>query len=554
MDDLASPQLDEKAIQDRLRLLEQRIRRIEARLELIPLPDGAGPGSPDNRQTAALESDGIPEHSLEQGIGEFGLGWIGTVVLFLGIVFLMTYAFAGGHRILGCVMGYAAAAGLYLAASHWQKAVPHLSRTTVASSLLLLYYVTARLHFFDDVPVVASERVSLIVLSAVVAGIFALGILRGSQALSGLALLLGLYTALLSDSPSATFAVAALASATAAFLAIRAGWRGLFLTAVPLVYAAHLLWLAGNPLSVNAIPAVHEYSLVWLILCAVMFSVPALLVASERALDGVWISAILVNTAGFSLAVSAVCFVHFPNRYPPIYLGLAAGCLVLSTVHWVRRHEELVASIYACFGFLALSIAIYGYAGVPTAFLWLSLQSLLVVSMALWFRSRVLVVSNSLIYFCILVLYLTISGLSDWVNFSFALVALASARVMNWKKERLTLRTDMLRNIYLVLAFGLVLFSIYRAVPSQYLSLTWTAAAVGYFVLSVILKNIKYRWMSMFTMLITIVYLFMVDLARLSSITRVAAFLFLGLIALLISVFYTKYRHLLTKSQAGGRQ
>jgi uncharacterized membrane protein len=62
-----------------------------------------------------------------------------------------------------------------------------------------------------------------------------------------------------------------------------------------------------------------------------------------------------------------------------------------------------------------------------------------------------------------------------------------------------------------------------------------------------ILKNIKYRWMALFTLGITILYLFLVDLGRLDPRFRVAAFLFLGVMALIISLFYSRIRRLIGK-------
>jgi uncharacterized membrane protein len=46
-------------------------------------------------------------------------------------------------------------------------------------------------------------------------------------------------------------------------------------------------------------------------------------------------------------------------------------------------------------------------------------------------------------------------------------------------------------------------------------------------------------------MLVTVVYLFLVDLASLDPRYRVAAFLFLGVMAVMISLYYTRIRKLL---------
>jgi hypothetical protein len=198
---------------------------------------------------------------------------------------------------------------------------------------------------------------------------------------------------------------------------------------------------------------------------------------------------------------------------------------------------------------MALSIAIYGYAAIPDSFLWLAVQSLFVVSIALWYRSKILIVVNSVIYVGILIGYFAVSPSAHAVNFSFALVALASARVMNWQKARLTLRTDMLRNVYLAIAFVLIFYALYQAVPSEYVTLSWTMTAVGYFLLSYWLKSGKYRLMAISAMLVTVAYLFLVDLASLDPRVRVAAFMFLGLMAVMISLYYTRIRRPLNRSR-----
>ena len=122
----------------------------------------------------------------------------------------------------------------------------------------------------------------------------------------------------------------------------------------------------------------------------------------------------------------------------------------------------------------------------------------------------------------------------------FAFVALASARILNWKKERLILKTDVLRNLYLVIAFFAVLYGLYHAVPGQYISLSWTMAAVAYFLMSILIHNVKYRWMAILTIIASVIYLFLVDLASLDIRYRVAALLFLAIISLGVSIFYTK--------------
>jgi hypothetical protein len=146
---------------------------------------------------------------------------------------------------------------------------------------------------------------------------------------------------------------------------------------------------------------------------------------------------------------------------------------------------------------------------------------------------------NSLLFLTILIIYLSSSKYINGVNYSFALVSLVSARIINWKKSRLQIKTDLIRNLYLFEGFIMVLYALFHSVPPQFVTLSWTMAALLYFLLSFILKNVKYRYMALGTMISTAFYLFIVDLARIEVVYRVLAFLFLAIISIGISIYYT---------------
>jgi hypothetical protein len=96
-----------------------------------------------------------------------------------------------------------------------------------------------------------------------------------------------------------------------------------------------------------------------------------------------------------------------------------------------------------------------------------------------------------------------------------------------------------MRNLYLVEGFIMVLYALFHAVPKQFITLSWTIAALLYFLLSFVLKNVKYRYMALGTMICSAFYLFLVDLAHIEIIYRVLALLFLAAISIGISIYYT---------------
>ncbi|MCF8304733.1 MAG: DUF2339 domain-containing protein, partial [Bacteroidales bacterium] len=163
------------------------------------------------------------------------------------------------------------------------------------------------------------------------------------------------------------------------------------------------------------------------------------------------------------------------------------------------------------------------------------------------FRSRFIVIMNSLLFILLLLIYLATAEQGNLMNISFSIVALMTARILNWKKQRLTIRTDVIRNLYLVIAFGMILFTLYHLVPGEYVALSWTISAVGYFIFSLILNNVKYRYLSLATMIAAAFYLFIVDLARIELVYRVIALFFLSVISIGLSFYYTKKHRAKTK-------
>ncbi|MFQ5628715.1 MAG: hypothetical protein ACE5I1_08140 [bacterium] len=532
-----------------LRSIETRISYIEEYLgieeEVSASPESLETGKPEEKEYARHEE----KSGFEFKFGQFGLAWLGSFVLLLGIVFLMTYTYAKGYTVLSSVLGYVATAGFFAIARKWRNSLPHLSAMLAIVSHLLLYYTTLRLHFFADQPLVENRIAAIILLLTAVGIQFYFAYRENSELLAGLAIFLGMATALFSDTTHFCLLLIAVFSALSVFMFLRQGWSRQVIATLLLAYLAHLLWLLNNPVMGRPIQAVtaHQNNLIYLFLYAVIFSWPSLLRERETISKSTVAALTFHNGGGFSVMSLLVVLAFFQANFVGIALAGTVFFLAFSMIQWQRTHRQFEPAFYACFGFTALTVAVFGYTKVPAAYFWLSLQSLLVVSMALWYRSRIIVVVNTFIYLVILLAYLVTEPAVNAVNFSFAVTALASARIMNWQKERLTLQTEMLRNMYLAVAFVAVLYGLYHAVPGHYVTLSWALAAVGYFLLSLWLHRIKYRWLAIFTMIAAVGYLFFVDLARLEAGYRVLAFLFLGLILLAGSLFYTKFRHRLKR-------
>ena len=197
---------------------------------------------------------------------------------------------------------------------------------------------------------------------------------------------------------------------------------------------------------------------------------------------------------------------------------------------------------YAMTGYAALSVAIFKASSVPAVFVWLSVQSVVVVATAIWFRSRFIVVANFLIYVAIVLGYIVVAERETGISLGFGLVALVSARILNWQQDRLELKTTLMRNAYLVGAWLVFPYALYHLVPGKHVGLAWVGLALGYYALNLLVQNQKYRWMGHATLLLTLCYVVVVGTSRFEPVYRVLSFLVLGTVLLVVSLVFTRLR------------
>ena len=242
----------------------------------------------------------------------------------------------------------------------------------------------------------------------------------------------------------------------------------------------------------------------------------------------------------YSLLMLVLVLSHFPETYVPVFTTISIYCIVYSILLKLYSPWKYSPALYALFGFFAISITINGIYHFPDSFLLLICQSFMVLVLALWYRSHIITLINTFLLLFLAIGYYNISGELNGVNFSIPAVAFLSARLINWQKERLNIKTDFIRNIYLLTLFFSLLYATYKGLPAQYITVTWLFIAGIYFGLSILVKSIKYRWMAMANLLVSAFYLFLVDMAKSDLLFRILAFLAFAIISIIISTYYVR--------------
>jgi len=533
-------EISNKEILKKLNELENRVSQIEFAINR-------------QKEPVAIEDTEVPEavrqikditdgSLLESKIGESGLAWLGNLVLFFGIVFLVEHIQKIGFQLLAPAFGFFAVGCIFFLSHYLKKNYPRMARIFNLNAYLLVFYVILGLHFFTADPLVKNYFFSLAIVTSIPAFLLFISIRNHSTTLNGIALTLFGIAAVVSDSTHFMLSISVIIATIGVVFLYRFGWVRLMYFSIFLSYLINLIWFMNNPFMGHQLQAIliHGNGFIYLFVIGFIFSMIALVKESETITSGKIIGAIVLNGLGFSMLLLLFILTFFPGDYVLLVSSISAFCLLFAILLQLRSEWKITAALYALYGFVTLSATVHGIYDFPRAYFLLAFQSLLVVSMAIWFRSRFIIIMNTLLFLILLFFYLRMSDLTNGVNISFSITALLTARILNWQKNRLTIKTDLLRNVYLFIAFMMVLITLYHMAPARYLTLSWTAAALGYFILSLILKNVKYRYMALGTMLAATFYLFIIDLASMELVFRILAFMFLAIISIGLSIFYSK--------------
>jgi hypothetical protein len=520
--------------------IESRISRLEARLD-IELSSSTS----DLKQSPIFSNSiSVNTDSLENQIGQFWFAKVGTVILTIGIIFLLTFPYQNLPPALPGMAGFLFSGILFLLSLYWRDSLKFLSQYIFGSALLLLFFSTLRMHYFGKNPAIDNLALEMTILIFVTILHLIISYKRKSVYLTALGLTFAAVTALISNNFYSIFILLMILSLLIVFLKLKYEWNGILIFGIIIVYLTELLWVINNPLIGNKVELQNPHYLfvVSLILFSVIFASANFLRANKEKEDSIVIVSTLLNCSLSYTCFFFITLIKFNDVAALSNLAASIIFISLSILFYLKEESKYSTFVYSMLGYLALSVAIISQFPKPDFFVWLCWQSLIVISTAIWFRSKIIIVANFIMYLMIFFAYLAMADKISVVTLGFGIVALLSARILNWKKDRLDLKTEVMRLFYLGAAFFIFPYALFFIVPKDYISLSWTIVAVFYYIVSVILKNRKYRWMAILTFLLTIIYILLVGSTGSESIFRIISFIVLGFVLLIISIFYGKMK------------
>jgi hypothetical protein len=478
-------------------------------------------------------------------LGQNWFAKVGIVILAIGMAFLLTQPFEGLPSVVPELFGYVLVALLFGLSRLWRETFTLISGYLRGAAMALLYFTTLRFYFFSVDPILEPTSLTGMGLLLIVsAANILLALRRRSHYLLALALTMAYATVIVVGT---AWFVLVMLSALALFVAVvrvRLGTSGLMMYGIVLTILTHFIWavnnpILGRPMEFISSPQINIYVL---LLYALIFAA-GILKRENRGEESFSVALTSFLSAGGSYGLFLLLTaVSFDSGFVLSHMLASILFLALAITFWVREQSKYSTFVYAMLGYMALSVAIVKQFGVPNVFVWLSLQSIIIVATAVWFRSRFIVVANFVIYLTIIVGYLVVATEESGISLGFGIVALASARILNWQKDRLELKTELMRNTYLASAFVVFPYSLFYLIPRDYLSLSWIGLAVFYYGMNSLIRAKKYRWMGHLTLLLTVLYVTVIGIIELPPVYRIVSFLVLAFVLLAVSMVFTRLR------------
>ncbi|MBU0561633.1 MAG: hypothetical protein KJ799_03940 [Bacteroidetes bacterium] len=529
--------LDNLQIIDYLKDLDQRISRIEMKLSI---------GSQFSKDSGlAVKDAGVRKEESDFHVGEYWFANLGIIVLAIFFLFLILKPYEGINQFLPTAFGYVAVFGLVALSMFWRESFGVMSQYLFGSGLLVLFISTLRLFYFTPNPALENKILEAALLLIISLGIVLLSLKRNSVYLNLLGLLLLCASSLFIGYSYAVFIILAIVSAlsvyfykTSKFVQIPYLLFGIFIT-----YFTHLLWALSNPFFSNQLIIVSEpkANLLFLIIYMVIYSF-SLLNKNGETNEGLEVSISFINVIGCYILFFIINYFGFAESIFIYHVLFSVVALFLANLYWVKSKSKYSTYIYSFTSFASLSIAFLAAIDSPTVFIPLIWQSVIVIAFGIYFHSKSIVASNFGIFFIIFLAYLLSADTYNYASVSFGIIALISARLLNWQRDRLTLKTEFMRNIYLFIAFFSIPYMLIKSFPMEYIGISLIILASIYYFLSIILKTYKYRWMAHFTLLGTMVYVFAFALSELDITFQIITLLALSITLIAVSIFFTKMR------------
>lgn len=574
MDDLAS----------RIQSLEQRVEALER------LPRGGGivvPPPPSFRAAAARTEQHRP---LESAIGQWWIGIVGIVALFVGVSFFLKYAFDRDliSESVRVGIGLVAGVAFLVAGEYLRPKIKSFSYLMSGGGLGLLYLSCyAAVDFYGLIP----HSIGFTAMIVVTAIGVVMATMTRSPELALLSFSGGYISPLLLQSPDPQYGIyfLYLAALTLCLVGLAMWRRWLELPVAGIAWALiHAIVWVNTSYDISVLPlTILGFSAVFLLLqCThVVFAL-----RSDQPTETTLPWMLFVNAAWCAAAISYVLDLDYPQANGFFLLCLGVVHLgFLYALSFGTQGSVTTRTVVSSLGvFLIAMAAVVHYDGMLVPMLW-ALGAIAIASVG--YAARY--VELRLAAYCLVLLgglfvlfqgdlahdafriltnqrFLAVIGVAAAAAFLGVLAARyrdvlheseRHGAAVSWVVASLVLLVGLTYEIFdyheqlmrlLLRSLGSTSGEIERLESRQNtaVSVLWACYALVLMGIGIARRRAYVRWLALLLFGLTILKVFTVDLSRLGTVSRIVSFLLLGVLLLVTSFLYARFQHLFTSDDS----
>lgn len=528
-----------KDLKNQISSLDQRVKFLEKLLHVEPIEK-------QKVMKSAAVSSKNEKSSFEESMGSTWFSRVGIIALVLGVVFFLKYAFDNDliSYLFRIVIGVTAGIGLMIAGELTAKNEKYKqwAKKLVAGGFAITYFSIFAAYNFAEYRAAIGITLSqdIILLSIVAIAGVVLGLKDDSKTFVNFAFLLGYLNAFLGmDNMSQVLPIV----------------YCLFLTTFLIVVSVYKQW---NTLRIGGIVATYLLFVTWfsetdpsflmssIFLCAyyLAFNIQSLLITENSR-----------NDAGISIINSLLFYGIFYN--------------LLIEFHYAQFHSLLVwiiavisFSLYALARYLKKDMLRFAYLGLALFFLTISihlqfdkqwitigwaLEAALLGYLGISLDVKLLRVTAYIVAFLAAskAFFLDLDVLNGYQRLEAILIPVISFYsfgIYSSIKKIETKEESFFLNLYTFYPTILMAGLLAKELEKFYISIGWAVFALALTSIGFILKQKSLRLPGILLFALTILKVFIYDTGNLGTLARMISFLVLGVILLLVSFVYNKYK------------
>lgn len=540
------------SISIRLDSLETRLSKIESiQASTVSIPAPPKPSPVFQVQSPIEETR--EEESLEMRLGSQWFSRLGITALVIGFSLFLINSLQYFSPFQKIMVGYLVSVCLVVLGHYLDTHLKKFGQVLIGGGVSLLYFTTYAMHFFDSVKIINNQALVLFMLSLIGACYLYYALKRNLETMIYIALGLVFLSANLGNIQYFSLVSLIIFTAISAIIASVSSYRGILLFSLIASYLTIMRWFFGALLDESGVIFIVIFSFVnYLVFASAAnylfkddkkedsVNAATLVLLNSISFFGITSSALSARFSGSAqeMAVLAFCVLNLgisgiyqyvskiSNLFKP-YFGLGVGFLFFY-LPMVLDNSYLPLG----WGLLALAFIIYGglYGTIRT-------RSLGIAILTISFFAVFDLFSMSNFHESLALIYLFVFAFITEIISRFY----ANYQLNRQEGDNVDSDNQIISAYSAFSVFATVIF-IYKLVDPSVLTLSWGLAGFVIPLVGFLINDKTYRRAGLGLLLMVVAKLFLIDFADLDGEIKVLSFIFLGIVLLVISYGYNRYK------------